>query len=85
MAQIDESIAGLRRTVQVNDYIAGLRGEASDLRFQKSQLVNNGSRSWSRWGAEPWVETTGLWRRELDRRAAELDRIADAMDKGQEP
>lgn len=69
--------------VRLDDYIDGLRGEAGDIRFQKSQLVKNGSRSWSRWGSEPFVETTDRWRNELDRRAAELDRIADALEKGQ--
>jgi hypothetical protein len=69
--------------VQLHEYIGGLRGEAGDLRFQKSQLVKNGARSWSRWGSEPFAETTDCWRNELERRAAELDRIAGALEKGQ--
>jgi hypothetical protein len=51
--------------IQLDEYIGGVRGEADDLRFQKSQLVKNGSRGWSRWGSEPMVETTDCWRKDL--------------------
>lgn len=68
--------------MNLQSYISGLRAEANDLRLQKSRLVKNGSRSWSRWGTEPAVETTNWWRAELDRRSTELDGIARALEEG---
>ena len=68
--------------MDLTHYIAGLRRQAVTLNKQIASITERGSRLWSRWGSEPFVEKTGAWLKELQRRRVELLSIATALEKG---
>jgi predicted amidohydrolase len=63
-------------------YIAGLRRQAEAIENQKTVIASHRIRMTSRWGSEPFVDTTKKWVAELDRRHAELVDIADKVERG---
>jgi hypothetical protein len=63
------------------DYIAKVRRQAAALDKQIASITEKGSRMWSRCGAEPVVETSGRWLKELNRRRSELLAITSALEQ----
>ena len=63
----------------VESSIADLESDIGRLRAEKAEFVEQRARTWSRWGTDPFVETTGRRLADLDRRMNELSRRAAAM------
>jgi hypothetical protein len=61
--------------------IADLESDIGRLRAEKEAFVEQRARTWSRWGTDPFVETTGRRLADLDRRMYELSRRAAAIRK----
>jgi len=61
--------------------IADLESDIGRLRAERAEFVEQRARTWSRWGTDPFVETTGRRLADLDRRMNELSRRAAAMRK----
>lgn len=61
---------------------AGLDADLVRLRTEKAEFVERRARMWSRWGTEPFVETTGRRMAELDRQMNELADRAAAVREG---
>jgi hypothetical protein len=59
--------------------IADLESDIGRLRAAKAEFVEQRARAWSRWGTDPFVETTGRRLADFDRRMNELARRAAAM------
>jgi len=59
--------------------MAGLDADIARLKAQKKVFVERRARTWSRWGTEPFVESTGRRMAELDRQMNELTRRAAAI------
>ncbi len=68
--------------MSVEAYIAGLDADIARLEAQKKVIVERRARTWSRWGTEPYVETTGQRMAEVDRQLNELAGKAAAIRKG---
>ena len=68
--------------MNVESYIALLYADIVRLKAQKEKFVERRARTWSRWGTEPFAETTGRRLAELDRQMNELAGIAAAFRKG---
>jgi hypothetical protein len=68
--------------MKMEAYVACLRADLARLEAQRASIVERGSRMWSRWGSRPFVETTGKWLAELDRRIAELAGLTKAIERG---
>ena len=62
--------------------VAGLDADLIRLKTQKAEFVERRARMWSRWGTEPFVETTGRRMAELDRQMNELADRAAAVRAG---
>jgi hypothetical protein len=67
--------------MNVEAYIAGLDEDIARLKAEKKTFVERRARTWSRWGTEPFVESTGQRLAEIDRRMNELAGIAAAFRK----
>jgi hypothetical protein len=65
--------------MSVETSIADLESDIGRLRAEKAAFVERRARTWSRWGTDPFVETTGRRLADLDRRMNELTRRAAAM------
>jgi hypothetical protein len=65
-------------------YTAELRARIKTLKEQASAIDRSGSRMYSRWGSNPFVDVTASWRNELDRRIAELMHITSALEQGRQ-
>ena len=63
-------------------YVAGLEADIVRLRARKAIFVERRARTWSRWGTDPFVETTGRRMAELDRQLNELAGLAAAIREG---
>jgi hypothetical protein len=68
--------------MKIEAYVAYLRAELERLNDRRAALTERGGRTWSRWGRQPFVETTGACVAELDRRIKELAGITDAIEQG---
>jgi hypothetical protein len=66
----------------IKGYLAHLRAELERLHARKAALTKPGGRTWTRWGRQPFVETTGACLAELDRRIKELAGITKAIEQG---
>lgn len=64
--------------VDIDAYVAGLEADIVRLRARKAMLVEQRARTWSRWGADPYVEMTGRQFADIDRQMNELTRRAAA-------
>ena len=67
--------------MSVEASIADLESDIGRLRAEKAEFVERRARTWSRWGADEFVETTGRRLADLDRRMNELARRAAAIRK----
>lgn len=65
--------------MSVESSIADLESDIGRLRAEKAEIVEERARTWSRWGTDPFVETTGRRLADLDRRMNELARRAAAI------
>jgi hypothetical protein len=65
--------------MSVETSIADLESDIGRLRAEKAEVVERRARTWSRWGTDELVETTGRRLADLDRRMNELSRRAAAM------
>jgi len=65
--------------MDIEAYVAGLEAEIVRLRTRKAIFVERRARTWSRWGTDPFVETTGRRLADLDRQLNELTRRAAAL------
>jgi hypothetical protein len=65
--------------MSVESSIADLESDIGRLRAEKADFVEQRARTWSRWGTDPFVETTGRRLADLDRRMNELARRAAAI------
>jgi hypothetical protein len=65
--------------MSVEASIADLESDIGRLRAEKADFVEQRARTWSRWGTDPFVETTGRRLADLDRRMNELARRAAAI------
>ncbi|MBX9773502.1 MAG: hypothetical protein K2Y71_03725 [Xanthobacteraceae bacterium] len=65
--------------MSVDPSIADLESDIGRLRAEKAEIVEQRARTWSRWGTDPFVETTGRRLADLDRRMNELTRRAAAI------
>ena len=63
-------------------YVAGLDADIIRLKTEKAEFVERRARMWSRWGTEPFVESTGRRIAELDRQMDELaERVAAVRER----
>jgi hypothetical protein len=67
--------------MKIEAYVSRLRAEMARLEAQRASIVQRGCRMWSRWGMTPFVETTGMWLAELDRRIAELAGLTKTIER----
>jgi hypothetical protein len=67
--------------MSVETAIADLESDIGRLRAEKAEVVERRARTWSRWGTDEFVETTGRRQADLDRRMSELTRRAAAIRK----
>jgi hypothetical protein len=67
--------------MSVEAYIADLDADIARLKAQKKVFVERRARTWSRWGTEPFVESTGRRMADLDRQMNELAGRAAAIRK----
>jgi hypothetical protein len=67
--------------MNIEAYVAGLDADIIRLKSQKAAFVERRARAWSRWGTEPYVESTGRRIAELDRQMDELADLAAAVRK----
>jgi hypothetical protein len=67
--------------MSVETSIADLESDIGRLRAEKAEFVEQRARTWSRWGTDEFVETTGRRLADLDRRMNELARRAAAIRK----
>lgn len=65
--------------MDIEAYVAGLERDIVRVRTQRATLVERRARIWSRWGTDPFVETTGRRLADLDRRLNELIRCVAAI------
>lgn len=65
----------------IEAYVAGLEADIARLRTRKAMIVERRERTWSRWGTDPFVETTGRRLADLDRQLNELTGRAAAIRK----
>lgn len=59
--------------------VAELDADIVRLETEKAEFVEQRARTWSRWGTEPFVESTGRRLAELDRQLNELAGLAAAI------
>lgn len=64
------------------DLLAHHTKEIARLHGMKSVITQRGMRMRSRWGREPFVDTTDSWLAELDRRIVELETIDNDIRAG---
>lgn len=67
--------------MDIEAYVAGLEADIVRLRTRKAIFVERRARTWSRWGTDPFVETTGRRLADIDRQLNELTRRAAALRK----
>lgn len=67
------------RVMTIEAYVAGLDADIVRLKTEKAEFVEQRARTWSRWGTEPYVESTGRRLAELDRQLNELCGLAAAI------
>lgn len=65
--------------MDIEAYVAGLEQDIVQLRTRRADFVERRARTWSRWGTDPNVETTGRRMADLDRRLNELQGRAAAI------
>jgi hypothetical protein len=65
--------------MDIDAYIAELEADIIRLRQRKAIFVERRARTLSRWGADPYVETTGRRLAEFDRQMALLTSLAAAV------
>lgn len=62
-------------------YLAALRQRRSQLEADRAVITERGIRMRSRWGSQPFVDTTKSWLAELDRRINELSAIIRTLEQ----